>query len=559
MSESNSFADLHLVKKKSDELNETISNTSSKASLRSKRSLHSKGSSKSHVSLGKQTSWASVKSHLSQKDFKTQIDTNHIEGQAHGFCERGIEHKHKEHENVVKQKNTENPKSKVENTDPAYKQEVKSSSNRVAPETHSKSKYNSNSHQSTNSSVELNWHSDPKNRPKILAIGLIVIFAGLIAFDTETTPTPNEPEPTIPQSCYEIIPKSLWGNHINPGTCRPNFNTDSVQALAAVDPTPTQITVSAPINSMFTVLKAKSATISGKGVGGHMASLVHTIYSENFDGVGIINGGPFGYLNSKAEAVMKLGQIYKSVDTAKAFSIEGKIDDIDNMKNDNVYIVHGSYGIGTSAIDGETTEAYYAMLGCLELSCVYNQPAPENGTPAINIKSDIGRALGNDFPLSEGEPLAIFNHLYQETVTPLIFDALNIHTFNSFSLTQYCPNTDCAAAKMDETAYYVAHPNCASGQKKCNVHIYLHDILKSFADVGDEEMENTKYAEITVNDEFIIIFPQTTTEALSSWNYGHTYYDGGKFFANEDATDHLTYKNRQAQTLNNMVDALLKN
>ena len=105
--------------------------------------------------------------------------------------------------------------------------------------------------------------------------------------------------------------------------------------------------------------------------------------------------------------------------------------------------------------------------------------------------------------------------------------------------------------------------------------MYLHDQDSSFtvlnennSNNGLHDVENTKFPLIAREYEYIIVFPQTTDNAFSHWNYGHTRYgcymtgcsgDGGTGLnKNEYSTTHLTKNNRQAATLKRIIDFLVE-
>ena len=557
MSNASSFADLTLVKKKSDELNETISNASSKASLHSHASSRgSRMSKSSRKHLGKTASWASVRSHLSQKDFKNQMEDANIEGgHTHGYCEKGIGHE-KSH---ISQKSDMPEAEKSINKDDSTVQArstkdeaVKNNSNKVAPANNSQAhfKQSASNHKSNyRPTTHLEWYNDPKNRPKILAGILILIFGGLIMSDIE------EEEPItadVITSCYDNIPKQLWDNELlKITTCVSDTSPQSLNAITS----PASVTINI-VPGDFSLLKGKQPTISGRGIpGGSMASLVHTIYSATFDGVAIINGRSYAmqYFENK-----EIDHVHRSVDMVLKNSKNGKIDDINNFIDDKVYILHGNDGtVYFRTGFGHTSEEYYNIINCLELTCKYNntEPIVPMETPVMEMRSDTGRNFGSDFPVSKGEPVAIINFLYDLDLQ--ISSCPANQTIYSFSITAFCPANNCAAVKMEETAYYTAPYNCRTGIKRCPVHIYLHDAMKSFVDVGADEIESTKFGCIGDLHDIIVVFPQTTDEAASCWNYGHGWYDDyGTMNVNELPTDHLTYKNKQALTFKRIINSL---
>ena len=139
-----------------------------------------------------------------------------------------------------------------------------------------------------------------------------------------------------------------------------------------------------------------------------MSSLIHTIHSATFIGAAPIAGAAYAspYVNQdqkgrkRRESPRSKRQagnydISQNVALAQQFSANGQIDDISNLQNSKVFVLH--------AQNDDAVPVYLAH----EIKQFYH-----NISTTVNVHEDIGRNFGHIFPTSFGEPAMILSHLH---------------------------------------------------------------------------------------------------------------------------------------------------
>jgi len=124
----------------------------------------------------------------------------------------------------------------------------------------------------------------------------------------------------------------------------------------------------------------KKTSASGLSSGAFMTSQFHVAYSSIFVGAGIIAGGPFYCVGSYSAipAIMSFEKALdicmdpigglgpfpeKLVDKAKEFARQGLIDDLDNSKDDKIYIFSGANDQTVKPNVVEQTDKFYILAG----------------------------------------------------------------------------------------------------------------------------------------------------------------------------------------------------
>ena len=300
------------------------------------------------------------------------------------------------------------------------------------------------------------------------------------------------------------------------------------------------------VSEFFKQFKGVNPTLSGFSAGGYMSCLLHTIHSGTFNGAAPIGGGPYAspYVrrdqktlgNSKDPESNKY-PIQMNIDLAMNFSNAQRIDNISNLENNRVFILHAENDYDVPVYLAYEIEQYY-----------------QNMSSTIEIKTDIGRDFGHIFPTDADEPSIILNHLYNTSNFETVKSGEP--TYTRFSMKSFCPDEDCDAAGMWDSAFLAASESCRNGTKECPVHIYLHGCWSSNVILGRGPMKETFYGNIAEKHDLIVIFPQTNSDSGACWNVGWRakYKDP---ILEDTETGHLTYDNPQAKIIKQLVDAVL--
>lgn len=231
--------------------------------------------------------------------------------------------------------------------------------------------------------------------------------------------------------------------------------------------------------------------------------------------------------------------IMRNVELAQQMAADGLIDDLSNLNNNNVFVLHAANDVDVPVQLGYEIKQYY-----------------KNISASVNVYEMIGGNFGHTYPDDGGETSQILNHLYG---TALPNNGVESASLFSFSMTDFCPNGNCAAAGMHGSAFFAGSDACLNGDIQCPVHVYLHGCGGSVAVQGNTVAEMSDiYSGLVVARDMIAVFPQTDTTAGACWNVGWR-WDNGQTGLENTPTGHLTYANPQAVTIKAMIDALTNN
>ena len=280
-------------------------------------------------------------------------------------------------------------------------------------------------------------------------------------------------------------------------------------------------------------MRGMSPSLSGFSGGGYMACLVHTVLSETFIGTAAIAGAP--YASPFINGAFGDEPVDKLLELSRYFSSSGEIDDLGNLNNSKVFVLHAEEDDEVPVHLGRKIKPYY-----------------KNISDSVDVAEDIGRDFGHIFPTGNGEPAKILNHLYGKSLS-MVFSGSP--KYSEFSMVSFCPDSDCYVAGMHDTAFLSASENCRNGTITCPVHFYLHGCTLSSVFVGTWHMKQTFYANIAEEHDLIVVFLQTSADDSACWNSGWRTLQGHPL-ENTD-TGHLTYENPQVQAIKKLADELM--
>ncbi len=257
-------------------------------------------------------------------------------------------------------------------------------------------------------------------------------------------------------------------------------------------------------------------SVSGLSSGGFMTAQFHVAYSSILVGAGIIAGGPYycagassynSYLENATTTCMNpIGpgpDSGKLVAKAKEFAKKEWIDDLDNLRDDKVYIFSGSSDetVTTKVVD--QTKEFYERV----------KVPGENIEYSRNIAA--GHALitdnDGDVPCRETkspfindcdffQPYDILNHIYDKLEAP----ATSLSgKFIKFDQSEF---VDIRSASMSKYGYIYVPESCMTGG--CKVHISIHGCRQGAEVIGDKWYSNTGYNKMADANKMIILYPQ---------------------------------------------------
>ena len=263
----------------------------------------------------------------------------------------------------------------------------------------------------------------------------------------------------------------------------------------------------------------KQTSVSGISSGGFMTSQLATAFSSEFIGAGVIAAGPFycagtyGYLSGITNAtgvcmspltaaVGASGQI--SYKNAQSFAKAGKIDSVDNLAKQRVYIFSGSSDAVVKRIVVDQVEAYYQLAGVPKQNIRY-------------FKNNAGHSIvtdqEGDVPCAETRGPYINNcgFIQSHELLSHIYGPLNKPAEKGKGSGKILKINQKEFIKgkrtsMSDDAYVYVPKACNFGG--CRVHVAFHGCLQGAREINDKFYTGTLYNEIADTNKIIVLYPQ---------------------------------------------------
>ena len=273
-------------------------------------------------------------------------------------------------------------------------------------------------------------------------------------------------------------------------------------------------------------------TVSGLSSGAYMAGQFQVAYSKFVTGAGIVAGGPYGCartpnteLNPFFSVVVQLNQsralnqctkygwsfLGQGVpdpadlaDYAKRLAAEGRIDPLEALQGDKVYIFSSRQDETVKSRVVEAARGFYRELGVAEanISFVTNEEAAhsfltESGAPKCGTK---GPPFLNDCDYDQAK--VILQQLYGtlEPARPAV-DTSFVH------FRQEPFHADLAGADFDDDGMAYIPAGCRT-QGGCAVHVVFHGCRQGLSAVQEKFMRGSGYAPWAESNRLIVLFPQ---------------------------------------------------
>lgn len=333
------------------------------------------------------------------------------------------------------------------------------------------------------------------------------------------------------------------------------------------------------------------SSISGVSAGGFMAGQFHVAYSDTIKGVGIIAGGPFNCAQGNlSQATTQAGgygwcmenpqlapanfvqQLYKDAQTLEA---QGAIDDLSNLKDDKVYILHGTLDITVDPAVGAWTKPWYEMAGVPSSNIDYvtyptghTYPTDSWGNPCeFDTEPPWVSNCGYD---TAGETL---EYIYGSLNPKKSFGDLD-GRYIEFDQSEF---VEPAANSMQPKGVAYVPKSCDEGEE-CRVHVFFHGCEqiydsvpadrvgdnssydgqgvwgKPYPQVGDTMWTKTGLNEWADTNNFIILYPQVD-KAYSPFNPKGC-WDWWGYISTAGKYDYATKNGPQMKAVMGMMERL---
>ncbi|MGF1725686.1 poly(3-hydroxybutyrate) depolymerase [Photobacterium nomapromontoriensis] len=270
-----------------------------------------------------------------------------------------------------------------------------------------------------------------------------------------------------------------------------------------------------------------------------MAAQFHVAYSDELVGAGIVAGGPWNcagnnsYNNPFLTPIMSAtttcmnpckgslfgcpSMLYPNSEFLADLALEtaksGKIDDLNNLKNDRIYIFSGASDktVVTGVVD--TTAEFYRQLGVSNDQIRYNKTTDAghafittdpNDTPCAKTTEP----FINDCDIPQAQ--RILEHIYGAQNPPAKQLSGELIEFDQRAF------FDSPLTSMNDTAFVYIPKNCRTEQ--CKVHVSVHGCEQGVSEIGTTYVKDTGYLEAADTNSTIVLFPQVKKSALSPFN-----------------------------------------
>lgn len=266
-------------------------------------------------------------------------------------------------------------------------------------------------------------------------------------------------------------------------------------------------------------------SVSGFSSGAFFAVQMHVAFSSFIKGAGIVAGGPYNCASDKIyiDCMYENSPILtNSINTTLNLS-PTEIDDIDNMKNQKIYIISGSKDtiVGRSVVD--QLYSYYVICGRFvdkenvvykKIDSVHTFPtdfdSPNNnpcGSAAMPFISNCG---------FDGAG-AILKHIYGDLNPRTTSNgSLSSEKNETSGLIQFKQSEFLSSPRKYglDTNGYIYVPESCQGGSACRLHIVFHGCAQSNANIQMKFVQNTGYDKWAETNNLIILFPQTYPDSV---------------------------------------------
>lgn len=302
----------------------------------------------------------------------------------------------------------------------------------------------------------------------------------------------------------------------------------------------------APLGPHYSI-DADRITVSGISSGAYMAGQLHVAHSALFHGAGLIAGGPFycarGSVMNGVGVCVKNGDIPvgELLADTRAMAAAGKLDALDNLHDDEVWIFHGKLDPLVSADVTAAARTFYDALideGRVTyvdgIEATHGMPTRDTGKPCAEFGPPFIQAC--DYDAAGALLTALYGPLAPRATA-------------TGSLQPVAQPGGAAAGMAEEGLVYV--PASCAGGARCGIHVVLHGCSQGVEYVGDAFARGAGYNEWAESNRLIVLYPQVASSKIAPMNpYGcwdWWGYTGG---------DYATREGPQVEVIMAMLDAL---
>jgi hypothetical protein len=313
-------------------------------------------------------------------------------------------------------------------------------------------------------------------------------------------------------------------------------------------------------------VKLTDVTVSGLSSGAFMTSQFYVANSEIMSGAGIVAGGPYLCARSWSFASNisnALGACMNPLTPStgpntdhllsltKELSDQNKIDSVENLKDDKIYLFSGQADETVRTMVMDQTYNYFVHLGISRDSIRYNKKVDAGHAFITDDSGDSQCDLTkspfiNDCDIYQAYNLLDF--LYSGINKPTKKAKQKIYEFDQ---TEFI---DSEYTSMSESGFLYIPESCEQGG--CNLHVVYHGCLQGYTVIGDLYYDTLGYNEIADTNNLVLLYPQVQPSKKDPFNPQGCWDFWGYSQPKSSNPDFYTNEAPQLKAVRAMVDRL---
>jgi len=311
----------------------------------------------------------------------------------------------------------------------------------------------------------------------------------------------------------------------------------------------------------------QQTSVSGLSSGAFMTSQLYVVFSDIMVGAGIVAGGPYlcaeswSYNSLMVNATTTcMNPLTESVGPntpllvklATNLSESGKIDPLENLKDDKIYIFSGQNDKTVTTTVVDQTYAFFTSVGVPEASIKYDKSVDAGHALITNNDADTQcpetkPPFVNDCDFEQST--VILNQIYPGMKPPAETLSSEIQPFDQSEF------IDSDTTSMSDTAY-VYVPEACQTDKSCPVHVVFHGCKQGAEVIGDKYYGQTGYNKMAEANDLIMLYPQVQPSNASPLNPEGCWDFWGYSSPNDPSPDFFSHNAPQLRAIYKMITRL---
>jgi hypothetical protein len=334
-------------------------------------------------------------------------------------------------------------------------------------------------------------------------------------------------------------------------------------------------------------------TVSGLSSGGFFAHHFHLAHSDLINGAGIIAGGPYGCVKQFSFLPVPLPPataaalyvcthylgalpfqptVEGSVAVLQQARAQGLIDSLDNLRDDRVWLFHGSQDRVVPEQTMQTLRILYQRISITQDKLIWFVPdqGPSRANHGIPVR-DLRNVALPDVGCGEHKlPFVIrceyeaaglmLRHLYPNGVHETAGRPHDEGTLLAFDQTEFFDASE-PRTSMRNVGYIYVPNDCLAAT--CRLHIAFHGCRQNVEAVYDDFVRDSGYNRWAATNRLIVLYPQATpwfADALTPANPANLLANpnGCWDFWGYSGLNYYGQSGKQIRAVRAMVDRLLR-